>query len=93
MVNLFIETCSDKICALERRVNNAVLKLSLRVFSEYTESIEDIHKCCLENDGPEMDKLVAEFDLNVDRILQIGLFAVSCTTDKLSKRNDISIIR
>ncbi|KAJ8921559.1 hypothetical protein NQ315_010464 [Exocentrus adspersus] len=88
MINLFVDSCTDKLCALERRVNTAVLKLCLKVFSEYTAALEEIHEFCFndENTGKteELDSLVVDFDLHVDRIMQIGLFAVSCSTS--SKR-------
>ncbi|KAJ8938609.1 hypothetical protein NQ314_011417 [Rhamnusium bicolor] len=84
MVNLFVDSCTDKLCSLERRVNAAVLKLSLKVFSEYTVALEVIYEFCFhkKNKGKveELDSLIADFDLHVDRIMQIGLFAVSCST-------------
>lgn len=90
MTNLSVQACSDKICMLERRVNNSVLKLTLKVFSEYTEILDKIHKFSF--DFSNVEKPIAEFaslveqhDFQVDRILQIGLFAVSCSTDKMSK--------
>lgn len=89
MINLFIDTCTDKLCALERRVNTAVLKLCLKVFSEYTVTLEVIHKFCFDKENvgkmEELDSLVADFDLHVDRIMQIGLFAVSCSTSTSRK--------
>lgn len=89
MMNLSVQACSDKICILERRVNNAVLKLTLKVFSEYTELIETIHKHCFdfsnaEKPIAEFASLIEEHDFQVDRIIQIGLFAVACSTDKYS---------
>lgn len=90
MINLSVQACSDKICILERRVNNAVLKLTLKVFSEYTELLETIHRYCFH--FPNAEKPICEFaslvenhDFQVDRILQIGLFAISCSSDKASK--------
>lgn len=89
-MNLSVQACSDKICMLERRVNNAVLKLTLKVFSEYKELIEKIQKHCF--DFSNVEQPIAEFacliedhDIQVDRIIQIGLFAVSCSTDKSSR--------
>lgn len=91
MINLFVDSCTDKLCALERRVNTAVLKLCLKVFSEYTVALELIDKFCFneENIGKteELDSLVADFDLHVDRIMQIGLFAVSCSTSTSRELN------
>lgn len=88
-MNLSVQACSDKICILEKRVNNAVLKLTLEVFSGYAELMEKIHKYCFdfsnaEKPISEFATLVEEHDLQVDRLLQIGLFAVSCSTDKMS---------
>lgn len=90
MMNLSVQACSDKLCILEKKVNNAVLKLTLKIFSEYTEIMEKVHKYCFDfsnADNPmvQFTSLVEEFDFQVDRILQIGLFAVSCSTEKMSK--------
>ncbi|VEN37018.1 unnamed protein product, partial [Callosobruchus maculatus] len=85
MVNLFAETCSNKLCALERKVNVAVLKLCLNIFSRYTDDLEYIHKFCCDtrnkNKPKELDNLVMEFDLHVDRMMQVGLFAISCSSN------------
>lgn len=84
MVNLFADSCNDKLCALESKVNTAVLRLSLQVFSEYTQALQEIHDFCFnrENRGQtdKLDVLVADFDMHIDRIMQIGLFAVSVTS-------------
>nr|CAH7768617.1 unnamed protein product [Callosobruchus chinensis] len=85
MVNLFAETCSNKLCALERKVNVAVLKLCLNIFARYTDDLEYIHKFCVntsnKSKSKELDNLVMEFDLHVDRMMQIGLFAISCSSN------------
>nr|CAI5849019.1 unnamed protein product [Callosobruchus analis] len=85
MVNLFAESCSNKLCALERKVNVAVLKLCLNIFSRYTDDLECIHKFCFntvnKRKPKELDNLVMEFDLHVDRMMQIGLFAISCSSN------------
>ncbi|CAH1106109.1 unnamed protein product [Psylliodes chrysocephalus] len=84
MLNLFVDTCKNKLCALEHKVNTAVLKLSLKVFSEYTLPLEAIHNFCFDKtnkgDQEKLDELIVEFDLHVDRLLQIGLFAISCSS-------------
>lgn len=89
MINLAVQACSDKICILERRVNNAVLKLTLKIFSEYTELLDKIQEFCFDfsnADKPttEFASLIEAHDFQVDRIIQIGLFSVSCSTDKIS---------
>ncbi|RZC35243.1 serendipity locus protein alpha-like [Asbolus verrucosus] len=85
MINLFVDACSDKLCILERKVNTAVLKLCLETFSQYTQPLEKIHSFCFRASNrsriEELDGLVADFDLHVDRIMQIGLFAVSCSSN------------
>lgn len=94
MINLFIDACSYKLCNLEKKVNTAVLKLSLNVFSEFILPLEKIYSFCFNTNNrekiDEFDSLVADFDLHVDRIMQIGLFAVSCSSDisrKLEEKN------
>ncbi|KAK9884752.1 hypothetical protein WA026_007601 [Henosepilachna vigintioctopunctata] len=92
MVTLFVDICGDKLCALERRVDIAVLKLTLKVFSQYLLPLENIFKFCEENSGNEYDQqkfdnIVADFDLHVDRIMQIGLFAVFCSSNIKLGRN------
>lgn len=84
MCDLFIDSCNDKLCALERKVNNAVLRLTLEVFESCTKPLENLHEYCFGDSKVNedvLDSLVAEFDLHVDRIMQIGLFAVACSTD------------
>lgn len=90
MMNLSVQACTDKICILERRVNNAVLKLTLKVFTEYTQLMEKINEHCFNFSNAEIPmgefaSIVERHDFQVDRILQIGLFAVSCSSDKMSK--------
>lgn len=83
MVNLFVECCNDKLCALERKVNEAVLKLCLKLFANYVEPLNRMYDYCLSyNDEDKLDMLIADFDTHVDQIMQVGLFAVACTTDK-----------
>lgn len=87
MCNLFVDVCNDKLCILERRINITVLKLCLNVFSDYKSSLERLHVFCLsdsEKTETDIDNLVAEFDLHVDRLMQIGFFAVACSTNTSS---------
>lgn len=83
MVNLFVDCCNDKLCALERKVNEAVLKLCLKLFANYVGPLNKLHEFCLNNyDEDKLDMLIADFDTHVDQIMQVGLFAVACTVDK-----------
>lgn len=85
MINLFIDISNNKLCSLERTVNTAVLRLCLRTFGNFEEPLEKLREFCFANSEKKIDDvfdgLVAEFDLQVDRIMQIGLFAVSCSSD------------
>ncbi|XP_060531500.1 serendipity locus protein alpha isoform X2 [Cylas formicarius] len=85
MVQLYSNLCNDRLCSLERKINNTILKLALKVFLEYTDHIEAIATFCLNNSNrhnmEELDAKVVDFDLHVDRIIQIGLFAVSCCSN------------
>lgn len=87
MCNLTVEACSDKLCILERKINITVLKLCLSVFSCYKNALERLEEHCLcgtEKTETELDNLVAEFDLNVDKFMQIGFFAIACSTNTTS---------
>lgn len=88
MCNLFVDCCTDKLCLLERRVNEAVLKLCLQIFSDYTTPLDLLYDFCLnskEKDENKLDGLIADFDLHVDRIMQVGLFAIASTGDNKRK--------
>lgn len=87
LCNLFVDVCNDKLCILERRINITVLKLCLSTFSDYKSGLERLHAYCLgenEKTETEIDNLVAEFDLFVDKLMQIGFFAVACSTNTSS---------
>lgn len=84
MCNLFVDVCNDKLCVLENKINVTVLKLCLSVFCDYKTPLECLHSFCLsdaEKTEAEVDNLVAEFDLHVDKLMQIGFFAVACSTN------------
>ncbi|XP_045465946.1 serendipity locus protein alpha isoform X1 [Harmonia axyridis] len=86
MVSLFIDDTSNKLCSLERKVDTAVLRLSLFVFSKYCCPLGKLFNFCkhVSNDtydSEELDNIIANFDLHVDRIFQIGLFAVFCSSN------------
>ncbi|XP_044757850.1 uncharacterized protein LOC123316005 [Coccinella septempunctata] len=86
MISLFVKDCSNKLCLLERRVDIAVLKLSLFVFARYCKVLEKIHNFCEVNckkhfDQEALKSIIADFDIQLDRIFQIGLFAVFCSSN------------
>ncbi|GJQ74639.1 putative serendipity locus alpha protein [Trypoxylus dichotomus] len=86
MCNLSIDSCYDKICALERKVNACVLKLSLKIFSHYFDPLEKLSNCSFNKliSSDALDDVIVEYDLHVDRIMQIGFFATSSTTNATS---------
>lgn len=90
MCNLSVDSCYDKICALERKVNACVLRLSLKVFSCYLEPLEKLNDCCFTKlvKSEALDDVIVEFDFHVDRIVQIGLFAISSTANITCKYID-----
>lgn len=85
--NLSIDSCYDKLCTLERKVNFCVLRLALKVFSYYLNPLDKLSSYCFDKlPGSELlDDVIVEFDLHVDRIMQIGLFATTSTSNVTSK--------
>ncbi|KAI4458397.1 alpha catenin [Holotrichia oblita] len=81
--NLSIDSCYDKLCSLERKVNFCVLRLALKVFSYYLNPLDKLRSYCFNKlPGSELlDDVIVEFDLHVDRIMQIGLFATTSTSN------------
>ncbi|EEB09863.1 conserved hypothetical protein [Pediculus humanus corporis] len=77
----------ESICNVERQVNTAVLYLVLDVFSGINCPLKNlIEKCKTEmfNNNKTMDdlnNLVSEFDLQMDKIMQIGFFTISCSNN------------
>lgn len=77
----------ESICNVERQVNTAVLYLVLDVFSGINCPLKNlIEKCKTEmfNNNKTMDDLnilVSEFDLQMDKIMQIGFFTISCSNN------------
>lgn len=86
MVSLFVEDISNKLCSVERKVDVAVLRLSLFIFAKYCSPLDNLYNFCEINrktdyDKEELNNIIFEFDLHVDRMFQIGLFAVFCSSN------------
>lgn len=105
-INVLIDVLKDVLYVLETNTNTALLALLIHCFS-YSKSPIDIFKehfssssrgvCdCLvktEIDDTEDCIFVKEFDLYNERLLQIGSFAISCSSDQsriLSVRSGIA---
>ena len=76
---------------LEDFINEALLRLVYTCFLDFHKlSIERLRKVILEHevDDPELDELIADFDVNVDRSTQIGIFAIAFAPNVKSKLMD-----
>lgn len=96
-VDVLIDVLKDVLYSLETNTNTALLALLVHCFS-YSVSPVDLLKghflqgrkgtCpCVGKEGDDMEDclFVKEFDLYNERLLQIGTFAVSCSSDQNSK--------
>lgn len=78
---------SEILCKLEQKVNTAVLRLVLEVFTHVNSPLKNmVNKCRIDCDkdnkySEDLDALISDFDSEMDKIMQIGLFAISCSTD------------
>lgn len=83
---LFKETVIADLITLEQRVNTAVLRLVLKVFSDPNRPLKKLLLAC---DKPEYDKhfiesLYSDLDSHVDCVLHICDFAVACCDNSKS---------
>lgn len=97
-ISVQIDVLKDVLYVLETNTNTALLTLLIHCFS-YSISPVNVLKnhfvgkakgmCdCLgksEDEISETCNFIKEFDLHNERLLQIGSFAVSCSSDKKSK--------
>ncbi|GLV44179.1 Spitting Image [Carabus blaptoides fortunei] len=88
LCNLYIDLVSDKLCSLERKVNTAVLNISLQVFSTLIAPLKKLQQVCedaetsiLNRSEDDLDELVTALDMHVDCLIQVGLFAIACSTN------------
>lgn len=73
---------------LEDYINEALLRLVYTCFLDFNKlSIEKLRQVIREKDtdDPELDELIADFDVNVDRTTQIGIFAIAFAPNVKSK--------
>lgn len=76
MCNLTVDYVVDKLCDLERNVNKAVLKLCINVFSA-----EDDQLALIVSNGAQTNENETDFDLYFDRLFQICMFSLSCSSE------------
>lgn len=84
MCNLVVDVCNDTLCAFEAKLNTAVLRLCLNVFSNYKTPLNELYEACVNftslSNQDTIDTLIIEFDLHMDRLFQIALFSVVSST-------------
>ncbi|KAF5281207.1 hypothetical protein FQA39_LY17847 [Lamprigera yunnana] len=81
LCNLLIEIYMNSLCALEAKVNVIVLNLCLKVFPQFHTLILHLYNACLDtNCKSELELIISDFDLFMDRIFQIGLFCLACSS-------------
>ncbi|KAJ2945595.1 hypothetical protein O0L34_g418 [Tuta absoluta] len=93
-VNVLIDVLKDVLYVLETNTNTALLALVIHCFSYSTSPVEVLKQHFLNSNGTcachmkgdedvtEDCSFVKEFDLYNERLLQIGSFAVSCSSDQ-----------
>lgn len=102
-VNVLIDVLKDVLYVLETNTNTALLSLLIHCFSSNKSPVEILKEhfrnakdcpCVGSDDGYENCLFVKEFDLYNERLLQIGSFAISCSSDQNSKcyKNSIYVL-
>lgn len=95
-VNVLIDVLRDVLYVLETNTNTALLGLLVHCFSLGISPIDKLQEhflvgnkdvCGCASDCIESDDctFVKEFDMYNERLLQIGSFAVSCSSDQKSE--------
>lgn len=94
-VNVLIDVFKDVLYVLETNTNSALLTLLVNCFSYHINPVtklskhveENIKNKCKCDHKEEFGEclFVNEFDLYNERLLQIGFFAISCSTDQKRK--------
>lgn len=93
-VNVLIDVLKDVLYVLETNTNTALLALLIHCFSTSLSPADVLKKhfkangncpCHVRGLDDENCCFVTEFDLYNERLLQIGNFAVSCSSDQNSE--------
>lgn len=93
--NLFINSLSDALYRLERKINVSVLNLVMEVFSDPFNALRKLVTICgnslnaKQRSKNDLTNAIEDFDQIIDKSMQIGLFAMASCKDK----NRISQIR
>lgn len=98
-VNILIDVLKDVLYVLETNTNTALLALLIHcyincsspvdVLKDHFNQSKDQSSQCHSEDISDIEKctVVEDFDMYNERLVQIGSFAVSCSSDQKSKYN------
>ncbi|KOC59148.1 Serendipity locus protein alpha [Habropoda laboriosa] len=93
--NLFINSLTDALYRLERKINVSVLNLVMEVFSDPFHALRKLVTICgnslsaIKRSKNDLTNAIEDFDQIIDKSMQIGLFAIASCKD----RNRINQIR
>ena len=91
MNNLYMNTLTDALYRLERKINVSVLTLVMEVFSYPFTALKKLVNICgsslsaSNRTKNDLNSAIEEFDQLTDKSMQIGKFAIACSRDKNSK--------
>ncbi|XP_068220157.1 vinculin-like [Palaemon carinicauda] len=89
--NLAKDMLADSIEALEQKVNTALIRQIVKTFAVPLAPLEALLKALEPNQEvtstKALEDLIANFDIHVDHIFQVGGFAAACTSDNLRVRH------
>ncbi|XP_043789084.1 uncharacterized protein LOC122713024 isoform X1 [Apis laboriosa] len=93
--NLFMNSLSDALYRLERKINVSVLNLVMEVFSDPFHALRKLVTICgnslsaKKRSKNDLSNAIEDFDQIIDKSMQIGLFAIASCKD----RNRINQVR
>ncbi|XP_043600324.1 uncharacterized protein LOC122575448 [Bombus pyrosoma] len=86
--NLFMNSLSDALYRLERKINVSVLNLVMEVFSDPFHALRKLVTICgnslsaKKRSKNDLSNAIEDFDQIIDKSMQIGLFAIASCKDK-----------
>ncbi|XP_017889894.1 uncharacterized protein LOC108630862 isoform X1 [Ceratina calcarata] len=86
--NLFMNSLSDALYRLERKINVSVLNLVMDVFSDPFHALKKLVTICGNSltadkrSKSDLSSAIEDFDQVIDKSMQIGLFAIASCKDK-----------
>ncbi|KAK1122573.1 hypothetical protein K0M31_009018 [Melipona bicolor] len=86
--NLFMNSLTDALYRLERKINVSVLNLVMEVFSDPFHTLRKLVTICgnslsaKKRSKNDLSSAIEDFDQIIDKSMQIGLFAIASCKDK-----------